>query len=61
MERITIECLRCGSIRSVERHRTGECPRCAYVGWAHAGTLSEVDRRSLRERPILQRQLRVVG
>ncbi len=62
MERLEVECLRCG-----ERWRVGEgparvlaggeCPRCAYVGWAPAVTLSEPMRRALRDRPVERRRL----
>ena len=56
MERLKIECLRCGAIREVVRPdehnlEAGECRRCGYVGWAHAEALSEPARRALRERP----------
>jgi hypothetical protein len=51
-----VECLRCGSFRTVERERSarldpGECQSCGYVGWALAADLSEPARRTLRERP----------
>jgi hypothetical protein len=51
-----VECLRCGSFRTVERERSarldpGECPTCGYVGWALAADLSEPVRRTLREHP----------
>jgi hypothetical protein len=62
-----VECLRCGSFRTVERERTerldpGECQSCGYVGWALAADLSEPVRRTLRERPpeFRNRQLRPV-
>jgi hypothetical protein len=62
-----VECLRCGSFRTVERERNerlepGECQSCGYVGWALAADLSEPVRRTLRERPpeFRSRQLRPV-
>ena len=56
METLSIECLRCGETREVEsaaerRTRTGECPRCGYVGWAASAELTELVRQALRERP----------
>jgi hypothetical protein len=64
-ERHAVECLRCGTFRTVERERTqrldpGECARCGYLGWALAADLSESARRDLRERPFERRRLRVV-
>jgi hypothetical protein len=64
MASLRIECLRCGEVRA---HRTapkhhidsGECPRCGYVGWASSADLTEPLRRSLRERPLERRRLRV--
>jgi hypothetical protein len=61
MERVTIECLHCGKRRTVERHDTGECPRCTYVGWAPVGALDEPTRRALRDRPVERRRLRAVA
>ena len=59
-----VECLSCGyrrSVREAERHSgLGECPRCAYVGWASSAELSERTRRLLRERPVEHRHLRLV-
>jgi hypothetical protein len=62
-----VECLRCGSFRTVERERTerldpGECLSCGYVGWALAADLTEPARRTLRESPpeFRRRQLRPV-
>jgi hypothetical protein len=64
VEKHRIECLSCGARRSVdgdERHLDpGECPRCAYVGWAWVEDLTEVARRLIRERPLERRSLRVV-
>ncbi len=66
MERLHVECLRCG-----ERHRLlrprfgyvqqGECPRCGYLGWAGASDLSERSRQDLRDRPVELRRLRLVS
>jgi hypothetical protein len=55
-EKHTVECLRCGGCRTVERERTqrldpGECPDCGYVGWALLTELTEATRKILRERP----------
>jgi hypothetical protein len=59
-----VECLSCGyrrSVREAERHSgLGECPRCAYVGWASSAELSETTRRLVRERPVEHRHLRLV-
>ena len=60
MERLTVECLRCGTSRAFEKngeHRpdAGECPRCGYVGWAESSALSETVRRRIRELPPEQR------
>jgi hypothetical protein len=54
-EKHAVECLRCGTFRTVERERTerrapGECRTCGYLGWALVADLSESVRRSLRER-----------
>ena len=55
---VTVECLRCGERHELDRPpgmrslQQGECPRCGYVGWAEAFTLSERHRRALRDRPI---------
>jgi hypothetical protein len=59
-----VECLRCGEFRTVERERSerldpGECPRCAYRGWALVADLSEPARRTLRERPSERRGRRL--
>ncbi|HEX5468499.1 MAG TPA: hypothetical protein VFW80_05585 [Gaiellaceae bacterium] len=64
-ERHAVECLRCGTFRTVERDRTqrldpGECARCGYLGWALASDLSESARRDLRGRPLARRRLRLV-
>jgi hypothetical protein len=62
-----VECLRCGSFRTIERDYNerltpGECPRCGYLGWALIADLSEPARRTLRERPpeLRIRRLRAV-
>jgi hypothetical protein len=65
VETLQVECLRCG-----ERHRLtrspwrqlqeSECPRCGYLGWADATTLTERSRRALRARPVEMRRLRVL-
>jgi hypothetical protein len=57
MNAIPVECLRCGHRHSLDRApqrelTDSECPRCGYLGWAHASALDEAARRSLRERPI---------
>ena len=56
-----VECLHCGSQRSLQKgaHDAGECPRCRYVGWAPAEELSELTRRALRERPPEARRIHV--
>ena len=62
MEKLTIECLRCGDTRQVpacagEHLDAGECERCEYVGWALVADLTEKLRRLLRERPPERRRL----
>ena len=66
-EKHAVECLRCGTFRTVERERTqgldpGECAKCGYLGWALVADLSESVRKNLRERPpeLHFRRLRVV-
>jgi Zn ribbon nucleic-acid-binding protein len=66
-EKHAVECLRCGTFRTVERERTqrldpGECAKCGYLGWALVADLSEPVRKNLRERPpeLRFRRLRVV-
>jgi len=58
-----VECLRCGHQRAFapgpwRYQEAGECPRCAYVGWADAGELSERTRRLFRDLP-LERRLKI--
>jgi Zn ribbon nucleic-acid-binding protein len=58
-----VECLRCGHQRACEPARrrspdVGECPRCAYVGWASSEELTERTRRLVREYPV-ERRLRL--
>jgi hypothetical protein len=62
MEKLTLECLRCGETREVHaraggRVRSGECERCEYVGWAPVADLTEKLRRVLRDRPPERRRL----
>jgi hypothetical protein len=66
-EKHAVECLHCGTFRTVERERTqrldpGECTRCGYLGWALVADLSEPVHGLLRERPpeLRVRRLRVV-
>ncbi|HEX3254196.1 MAG TPA: hypothetical protein VHQ96_00305 [Gaiellaceae bacterium] len=66
-EKHAIECLHCGTFRTIQRERTqrldaGECARCGYLGWALVADLSEPVRKNLRERsPELRfRRLRAV-
>jgi hypothetical protein len=64
MERLTVECLRCGHTREVRARADahidgGECDRCEYVGWALVADLTEKIRRVLRERPPERRRLYV--
>jgi hypothetical protein len=58
---LTVECLRCGTHRTAPRKDAGECPRCAYVGWAAPSELTEPARRALRERPVERRRLHAVA
>jgi hypothetical protein len=60
MERLTIECLHCGTRRTVEARHAGECPRCHYVGWAPVSALDEPARKALRDRPVERRRLHAV-
>ena len=66
-EKHAVECLHCGTFRTVERERTqrldpGECARCGYLGWALVADLTEPVRKTLRERPpeLRFRRLRAV-
>ncbi len=57
-----VECLSCGHVHELDRLHTGlvqaaECPRCGYLGWAEAGSLTELTRRVLRDRPVERRGL----
>ena len=65
MEKLTVECLRCGATRTAEprapRHDVGECQRCGYVGWAASADLDEPLRRALRDRPVEKRFLHAVA
>jgi hypothetical protein len=50
-EKHAVECLHCGTFKTVERERTerldpGECKRCGYPGWAVVADLSEPVRRT---------------
>jgi Zn ribbon nucleic-acid-binding protein len=65
MEQHVVECLRCGTTRTIDRRPrshvdAGECSRCGYVGWASSADLTESVRRVLRERPLERRRLRAV-
>jgi hypothetical protein len=59
-----VECLNCGHRRAVRagirRSALDECPKCSYVGWAASCELSERTRQLLRDRPVVQRRLRLV-
>ena len=66
-EKHAVECLHCGTFRTVERERTqrldpGECATCGYLGWALVADLTEPVRKTLRERPheLRFRRLRAV-
>ena len=61
-----VECLNCGATRRTEGQGAGplqadECPRCGYVGWAEARTLTETLRRALRETTVERRRLTPAG
>ncbi len=65
MGAFSVECLNCGELRTVapepSRHvEAGECARCGYLGWAYSADLTELVRRTLRERPPERRRLRAV-
>jgi hypothetical protein len=59
VESLTVECLRCGHTREVDRAPrradTGSCPRCEYVGWAYSADLTERTRKLVRELPLERR------
>jgi hypothetical protein len=62
MEKLAVECLRCGEVRQISaqedtRLDVGACDRCEYVGWALVADLTERLRRVLRERPPERRRL----
>jgi hypothetical protein len=43
---IEIECLGCGTDRSVtdlSNDALGLCPACGYIGWTFAGTVTETE------------------
>ena len=66
MATTTVECLRCGQPRLLDPAvlrllADDDCPRCGYVGWAEAGSLTERARQLLRERPVELRRLRPVA
>jgi hypothetical protein len=49
---LEVECLACGGRRMVAGKRlgeVGECPECAYLGWAPVAALDDKERRLLRE------------
>jgi hypothetical protein len=57
VERLTVECLRCGQERAFSPNprrndEAGACPRCQYVGWAYSSDLSERTRKLFRELPL---------
>jgi hypothetical protein len=63
-EKHAVECLHCGTFRTVERERTqrldpGECQRCGYLGWALVADLAEPVRKTMRERPPERRGRRL--
>jgi hypothetical protein len=63
-EKHAVECLHCGTFRTVERERTqrldpGECARCGNLGWALVADLSEPVRKA-PGRSFERRRLRVV-
>ena len=66
MERVRIECLRCGCSREIDvgllhTMDAGTCLRCDYVGWAFADDLTEDDRHELREYPVELRRFEPAG
>ena len=49
-QQIDVECLDCGTCRSVTDlsiDALGLCPACGYLGWTLAGTVTERELRSL--------------
>ena len=57
MHHLAVECLRCGLRHTLARSSSSEltdseCPRCGYLGWAHATMLDERARRDLRDVPV---------
>jgi hypothetical protein len=67
MQYLSVECLRCGGPRRVPadvagRGDAGECPRCAYLGWAPSEALSEAIRRRIREQsPEARSRIKLVA
>jgi len=66
MESTTVECLRCGETHQLasgpwRQLQSGDCPRCGYLGWAPIESLSEPERRALRDRPLERRRLYAVA
>ena len=59
-----VECLNCGANRRISAapsrpSQPTDCPRCGYVGWAEAASLTETLRRALRERPVESRRVHI--
>ena len=59
-----VECLNCGETRRISSAPSrpsdpNDCPRCGYVGWAEAASLTETLRRALRERPVETRRMHI--
>ncbi|MHB8642452.1 MAG: hypothetical protein ACYDA3_06170 [Gaiellaceae bacterium] len=64
METRLVECLNCGATRRISAAPSRpsaptDCPRCGYVGWAEAASLTETLRRALRERPVESRRVHI--
>lgn len=65
MESFLVECLACGELRHVipmpwRRVQPDECHRCGYLGWARSVELTELMRRTLRDRPPERRRIYAV-
>jgi ssDNA-binding Zn-finger/Zn-ribbon topoisomerase 1 len=60
VDKVIVECLRCGACRTTAQRDAGECPRCGYVGWAASADIDEPLRRALRDRAVETRRIHAV-
>jgi hypothetical protein len=57
-----VECLNCGATRRISAapsrpSEPTDCPKCGYVGWAEAESMTEALRRALRDAPLERRRV----